>query len=614
MNKPLACGLCLLASQVCLPGAIAFTFAATDARQVAAEVSADKPVEADRILAYFPPGKAAKASTSCLPDNADRPFLTHRFGLEGRCKRLDDTRGDCAYRDYRKLDLSSIAGLDQRDIYSHQVTFPGNEHLWAALSVNNTPGSRFCWVGGAHIGQNPLTMTWGGDTGTKRRKNNFVLTESGHVQVEAARIHNLHDLFLASSNKAGFSITRSWITWNRDDTVEGYLHDLSFTDTLIDGTYTFISDPDGDCEAAKKAADRTIVIENSLIRLQRQPGPYSRHTGKWDWAIEGGHNTLWKLDSCDWNEWPTFVLKNNVFLIEGPRTTFRNLNTTDCRLALPGDCEDPALKNLKECHNNLFLYTNYHHWREAKTAPGPTPMVGNRFYNVDNPTYLPNGRDCYQRLTDDQSEAGATDVMAIWRALRQQWVDWHTDPAAVEVPVMTIPGVDYPVFSSGSQIKLINRGSQECLAIADNRSVQMQTCKDSEQQVFTVTAFEDGSLTSALLLKNRESGYLRSEPTAVLEKTTDRRRSVALFGEPAIANQPVFDERWYIAPLPDRQATKGYFYIETDALQRTFLRQEDDTVGFQALFPAGIKTALPQDRFENGNDHSLQWEIRLAKQ
>ncbi|MFK7861599.1 MAG: hypothetical protein AB8B64_22485 [Granulosicoccus sp.] len=576
------------------------------------EPAIDGADDVSRILAFFPVDKRQDTPTSCLAASADTQFLTREFALEGRCKQLDQTSGRCAYQDYRKLDLSAITGFDQRGVYSYQVTFPGDEHLWAALSVNNKPGSRFCWVGGAHVGQNPLTMTWGGETGTKRRKNNFILSESGQIHVEAARIHNLHDLFLASDANAGFSINSSWITWNRDDVFEGYLHELSFRNTLVDGTYTFISDPDGDCDAAKKAADRTIVIENSLIRLQRQPGPFARHTGKWDWAIEGGHNTLWKLDSCDWEEWPAFVLKNNVFLIEGPRTTFKNLNTTDCRLALPGDCADPALRNLKECHNNLFLYTDYFHWRKAGKEPGPAPQPGNRFHNARNPAYLPNGLDCYQRLTDDQQGAESVDVVAIWKALRRQWIDWHTDADSVDVPVMSIPGVDKPVFRSGTTIRLINRQSGQCLSAKNRHSIQMQDCRDSSQQFFTVSAFGDGKLEAALLLSNDDAGYLRSEPTSSLKSTTDRRRSVVVFGNGPSEGKPMFEERWYIAPLPDTPDTQGYFYIETDALQRTFLRQEGKSVGFQALFAGGIRTALPQGRFRSGNDHHLQWKIQIV--
>ncbi|NND92591.1 MAG: hypothetical protein HKN42_17190, partial [Granulosicoccus sp.] len=177
----------------------------------------------------------ARVEGSCLTGADEERFLTRRFALEDRCKRLDDEQL-CAYQDFRKLNLDAYVGFDQRGIQSFQVTFPGTEHLYAALSVRNEPGTRFCWVGGAHVGQNPMAMTWGWDTGSKRRKNNFILSESGVVQVESARLHNLHDIFLASSEDAGFDIRDSWITWNRDDVFEGYLQNLSFTDTLVDGT------------------------------------------------------------------------------------------------------------------------------------------------------------------------------------------------------------------------------------------------------------------------------------------------------------------------------------------------------------------------------------------
>ena len=292
----------------------------------------------DRILQYFPVASVPMLHKQCNPQDSAKRFVSRHFGLEDKCTLLSESEG-CAYYDYRQLELGNLSGFDQRGITSYQVTYPGTSHLWAALSVRNPPDSTFCWLGGAHVGRNPLAMTWSGDTGTKRRKNNLVLSESGVIQVQNARIHNLHDIFLANSKDAGMHVNSSWITWNRDDFFEGYLHDVQVTDTLVDGTYTFISDPDGECNDAKKATSSTILIENSLIRLQRQPGPYARHTAKWHWRIAGGHNTLWKLDSCDWDSWPKFTLRNNVFLIEGPRTTRKALDTVDCRLALPGELQ-----------------------------------------------------------------------------------------------------------------------------------------------------------------------------------------------------------------------------------------------------------------------------------
>ena len=550
------------------------------------------------------------ADKACNLNNADKPFVTRHFAFEGRCKQLNQEQ-DCAYYDYRKLDLSSMSGFDQQGVYAYQVTFPGDEHLWAALSIDNAPDSVFCWSGGAIVGRNPLAMTWSGDTGTKQRKNNFILSKSGDVHVHGARIHNLHDIFLPSSRKSGIHVQGSWITWNRDDVFEGYLHNIGISDTLIDGTFTFISDPDGECDDKKKAGHKNIAIENSLIRLQRQPGPYARHTTKWHWKIEGGHNTLWKLDSCGWDNWPKFVLRNNVFLIEGPRTTRKTLNYIDCRLALPGDCEDLSLSNIEECSNNLFLYTDYKRWRVKNTAPGPVPQPGNRFYNADNPTYLPNGIDCYQRLTDDKRSAGYADVLAVWQRLRLRWISRHTDVESSNPAVMQIPGVDFPVFEHGSKIRVSNRKTAECLTSGAGSRIFLRRCDDSAEQVFEIETFDDGKLVAAILLKDWRGYYLRSQPPQILEKEDgDLLYDPVVFSEVTESEKPSFDERWYVLPLNELINTTDYFSIESDAIGRSFFRQTDSDAEIQPLYANGINTALPQPRFAGGDDHSLHWILQ----
>ena len=562
-----------------------------------------------QILQYFPIASDFAVHERCNLQDPGRQFVSRDFALEGRCTSLSES-GGCAYYDYRKLDLGKLSGFDQRDITSYQVTFPGTRHLWAALSVRNSPESLFCWVGGAHVGRNPLSMTWSGDTGTKQRKNNLVLSESGVVQVENARIHNLHDIFLASTRDAGIHVSSSWITWNRDDFFEGYLQDVQVTDTLVDGTYTFISDPDGDCDEVKQASDKTILIEDSLIRLQRQPGPYARHTGKWHWKIAGGHNTLWKLDSCDWDNWPKFILRNNVFLIEGPRTTRKVLNTIDCRLALPGECGDSALRNVGECRNNLFMYTDYHHWREADAEPGPVPLPGGRFYNADNPQFLPNGVDCYQRLSDDRQSAGFAPVTAIWQALRKRWIDWHTDPGNVVASLMKIPGVDSPVFQNNSRVRLQNRQSGECLTSSEAGQISMRRCDGTEFQLFQVETFNDGKLMAAVLLKDAGNRYLRTQSPLVLQDDDSGKLfDGSVYSEPPLDGSPGFSERWYILPLDEPGDATGFFGLESDALGRSFLRQSGVRAEIQGLYADGVNTALPQKRFPGGNNAALQWRV-----
>ena len=540
-------------------------------------------------------------------------FERRRFALEGRCKGHEVA--GCAYHDLRKTDLGDGAGVDQRGIAGHQVTFPGEEHLWAALSIREPSGHRFCWIGGAVVGRNPLAMAWGGESGTKARKNNFLFSQGGQVVVEGARVHNIHDAFLASRPGAGFDIRGSWISWNRDDFFEGYLHDLRVSDTLVDGTFNFLSDPDGECDESKAAGERVVVIENSLIRLQRMPGPYSAHTDRWRWEPEGGHNTLWKLDSCGWTDWPRFVLRDNVFLIEGPRTTRRELHETDCRLALPSDCEGPPLANLLECANNLFLYTDYRLWREAGDAPGPVPVAGGPFHEAANPDFLPNGRDCYQRLTDDPRDSGYADVREVWRGLRARWIERHAGAGApAGADVMRVPGVDRAPFEAGSRVTVATRSGEACLTARPDGTAMLARCAASAEQRFTVATFDDGRLPGAVLLRDDRGRYLRSPPPPRGGgPRAGGRPDWPVFAQVPVGGLPPFAERWYLLPLEELgPADRGLYGIESDAIGRSFLRGASGRVVVQSVHADGVDTALPQPRFRGGDDAALQWRVTRA--
>jgi len=502
-------------------------------------------------------------------------------------------------------------GFDQRGIAAFQITFPAAVDRWAALSVNAPQQHRFCWSGGALIGRNPLAMPWSGAGGGKSRKNNFLLSEGGLLRAEGVRLHNTHDAFLASSNQSGFDIEHVWLSWNRDDFFEGYLHDLSVRHTLVDGTFTFLSDPDGDCNAAKDASAKRVVIENSLIRIQRMPGPYGKHSDKWHWKIEGGHHQLWKRDSCSWSTWPDFELRNNVFLIEGPGTTYDSMNKIRCNLALPGDCDRPTLNKLVACENNLFLYQGYHHWVDADATPGPTPQPGDAFHNPDNPNYLPNGRDCYQRVTDDPRDVGHGQVVQLWRALRDAWIERHTGHENPLHAVMQIAGIDYPGVAAGRRIRLINRKGEKCLQSSAAKGVSLQPCSDAPSQVLSVVAFDDGKLMGALLLRDSDGAYLRSQDPSILETDNDDGRfDPRVFRQPTQSATPDFAERWYLLPRDGEPgAAPGTFIIESDALRRSFLHSGDAGVAFQPYFVRGEQTPLPQAIYPFGDDWTMQWRV-----
>jgi len=567
-------------------------------------------------LASSPPAKAQAVSPddlhACLTETRATQY-ERDISFSGICQTLDRSSG-CYYYDYRKRDLPDSAGLDQRGRRGFQLTFPRTIDRWAAVSIRESADDRFCWSGGAIVGRNPLAVTWGGSTGTKSRKNMFIRNEGGLVQVDGARVHNTHDTFLATSPSAGFDIRHSWISYTRDDLFEGHLDRLSIRDTLVDGTYSFLSASDG-CERSGSVRDAVVTIENSLIRLQRMPGPYARDVDRWHWNVEGGHGRLWKEEDCGWWNWPKFKLKNNVFLIDGPASNFSTVYKAVCNLALPGACEGRGreLDQLLACENNLFLYRDYRYWTDAEKEPGPTPTVGTRFHNPRNPGFRPNGNDCYQRMTDDPRDDNYGPVESHWKSLREEWIRRHTGQSKERDRVMRVAGVDRSVFGSAARLQIVSRANGRCIESDDSGRVRLMACSDSKRQLFWPRRYRDGVLRGALLLVDYRGAVLRTQDPGVLESDESFRRF-----DPRVFTQrvsdlarPGFEERWYLLPMKDEpKGERGVYAIESDALRRSYLRADGGSVEVQRLYELGKDTPTPQyTSYTRGSD-ALRWEIR----
>jgi len=540
---------------------------------------------------------------------------TKSYDWNGTTTDLGVDTGNCSY-DYSTVTVPDQARFDQRGVDSYQVTFPMAIGRWWALALGG-PGplaatKSYCYAGGTHVGRNPLSMTWGGDPGSKRRKNNFLRITSGKFVVEGVRLHNMHDPFYGMSNAARYEWRHVWASWIRDDFYEGRLHHLGIHDTLIDGSFAFLSDPDAGsdgCTAEKNASGETLVIENSLIRLQRQPGPYPGDT--WFWKIEGGHGQLWKHTSCGWAGWPQFELRNNVFLIEGPATTKWNLNDTSaCTMGLPSAC-DSKLSNLSVCENNLFLYTQYHHWTTAGKPPGAVPQPGGKYHNANNPKFSPNGVDCYQRVTDDWNDPGYGNVMGIWRARRQKWIAAHTGHPKPVDNIMQIPGVDLPGLTPGKSYGLRNKSSGQYAQSQLAGGVTMAACNSSTAQKWTVEAYDDGKLMGALLFRNSATGgVLRTQSPQVLEAdNSDSGFDTKVVWDATPGGTPGFAERWYVIPLEDEPGGEAKTYsIESDALRRSYVYvASGGKVEVQRFFVDLEQTPLPQAEFNWGAAAQLQW-------
>lgn len=535
-------------------------------------------------------GNVTPAATFRCVDSFAGPKITKAFGWGGQCS--GNKPSGCAYYRYDTVPLADQSRFDHRGVEDYQVTFPHLKHLHGAIRLTNQNNIDLCYAGGAVIGRNPLAMVWQAEEGTKTRKNNF-LTIGGSVKssvIEGVRVHNNHDPFYVSDTE----LRDSWITWNRDDLFESRL-EITIRDTLVDGTYTFLSAPDS-CDGGN-LANNTVVIENSLIRLQKMSGGWSRPRNgtfnPWDWTISGRFNALWKPDrQCGgWDGYPKFELRNNVFLIDGGPIRNGGLPIK------PGANAD--MTKLLACENNLFLYYG------SKRDEASKPVPGGKYYNPENPSYAPNGKDCFQRITNK------VEAMQIWNERRAQWIARHTGSSDPKKNVMMIGGVDYPVFSQNQNLQIRNKATNQCIERGDNGAdVMLAPCNGSDAQLWNSQAFSDGKLMGAILLQNKGSGgYLRTQDQEAIENDGDDDDF-----DPDVfwtnVSTPNFIERWYIYPLGDEPGGEaGTYSIESDALRRSYMFSNGNKLQVQLFYRDGESTPLPQAHFASGDDARLQWYI-----
>jgi hypothetical protein len=559
-------------------------------------------------------GVVTQADSFQCVDSFTGPKMTKQWNWTGTCGSGDSSG---CYRYNFGASTADETRIDQRGVFGYQVTFPVVElNLWGALHFDNVGNKQMCVAGGAHVGRNPISMTWSGASGSKPRKNNFI-GGAGAVTVnaEGVRVHNNHDPFYPDYLR----LSNSWISWNRDDVVESLLFGIKIYDTLIDGTYSFLSDKDGNCSEDRDASGKTLVIENSLIRLETMYGGHAAKPNRLrhHWDMRGGHAGLWKHNNCPWEKWPKFELRNNIFLIEGPSLSRfgGSYDATETEFGLPSPL-GANLANLTACSNNVFLYTNYNEWIKSGQEPGAVPKPGGKFYNASNPQFKRNGTDCYQRVTDVASDPGYGDVKGIWLAARQQWIKRHTGSSDPKQNVMMIPGVDYSVLQAGQSYQIRNRATGQCIQHgASGADALLARCNGSAAQLWVAEPRNDGKLLGAILLRDKSSGgYLRSQDEAAIHNV-DGADNTSKF-DPDIfwvsGGTPSFRERWYVYPLGGEPGgTAGTYAIESDGLRRTYVYGNGSKVQMQLLYEDGENTESPHNSpdLPKRNATRLQWYI-----
>jgi hypothetical protein len=123
-----------------------------------------------------------------------------------------------------------------------------------------------------------------------------------------------------------FIVRQAWLTYIRDDCVEDdHLRGGIIEDSLFDGCYVgFSSRPSTNIlDAGYSGANETLVVRNSLIRLQKMPGPNGS-------TAATGHGQWFKWDPLG----VKLELHDNIFMTEewgnSPRTMGPPAKLTSC--------------------------------------------------------------------------------------------------------------------------------------------------------------------------------------------------------------------------------------------------------------------------------------------
>lgn len=268
---------------------------------------------------------------------------------------LTELRGTTKYLENSWYYLEDGARFDARGaVFLAQTAplLPDGSYIDYPLDIRSDL-SRVCWAGAVVNFTNDMDITW---RESKDHNSAAIIGYNTHLTVDGIRIHNAHDAIRPFWTRDGvdvfWNIRNSWITYNRDDCIENdwYAGGL-VEDSLFDGCYVFLSTRGG-----TKPSQNIVTIRNSLIRMQKMPGPYG-HDDEPDLMAHG--------DIFKTNEYaPGLVLENNIFLVEGYGVTKSDPSLWPAQsfysLSLGRD-------KLKSCKNNIIV------WLGEGEYPGDIP-------------------------------------------------------------------------------------------------------------------------------------------------------------------------------------------------------------------------------------------------
>lgn len=243
---------------------------------------------------------------------------------------------DCLARDPSKI----TTGPSGVQTTKYEVTVPDNSRTydlrpstwWAnhGISPDQIRPLAFRWVkdgtcvvGGRVIGQQSRDLTWREMKTTYHGDGLFLGEGFGHMTVNGLRLDNAMDGVNPRekvwwSQDADWEVRGVYARFTRDDFVEndGLLNGV-IADTLVDGTFVFLSNRPGSSYEKGMSPKPHVKISDSLIHVQRMP--YDTDMGG-DPPVPGSmvdgkaHGNPFKWHATDGG---TVEVSDSIFMIDG---------------------------------------------------------------------------------------------------------------------------------------------------------------------------------------------------------------------------------------------------------------------------------------------------------
>jgi hypothetical protein len=271
------------------------------------------------------PGQC-RSDCTCAPPSTSAPFPC--LAAAGPLVTLTGTHTT----PYRNYSFKATTKVDVR-----AATMISSPASYYPLNVAGEP--RGCIAGGKVQGTYDRTLTW---KQMHNQNNAGVRWTNDDMVADGVRVDNVEDGIRPEGNN--FIIRQSWLTYIRDDCVENdHLRSGIIEDSLFDGCYVGISarPSTGIINAGYTGANETLIVRNSLLRLERMPGPNKS-------TAATGHGQWFKWDALA----PSLELHDNIFMTEEWGNSPRTMG--------------PPAK-LTKCSNNIMV------WLGSGPYPSPLP-------------------------------------------------------------------------------------------------------------------------------------------------------------------------------------------------------------------------------------------------